>query len=374
MKTRVAIIFGGRSCEHEVSLQSARNIYEALDKTKYEVVLLGIDKRGRWHLGHDASLILNATDPKLIALNAAAPAVTPAEDPAGESLVLRDLETGLVRARVDVFFPIVHGTYGEDGSLQGLLRLLDAPFVGASVQGSAVGMDKDVMKRLLRDANLPTARFQTTRSAEVEVDAVVRDLGLPLFVKPANLGSSVGITKVRRPADLEPALAYALRFDRKALIEEAVPGREIEVAVLGNEHPEASVCGEIVPQHEFYSYDAKYIDEHGAQLSIPAPLDRRTSDRIRAMAVQAYTALECEGMARVDFFLRPDGETILVNEINTLPGFTRISMYPKLWEATGLECPRLLDRLIELALERHRAERALVRAPGDLGARSLRRG
>jgi D-alanine-D-alanine ligase len=361
MRKRVGIVFGGRSGEHEVSLQSARSIYAALDKEKYEPVLLGVDKEGAWHLGADASFFLNASDPKRIALDGAAPVVVPAGGGRETALAVKDPESGIVRGRVDVFFPIIHGTFGEDGSLQGLLRLLDAPFVGASVLGSAVGMDKDVMKRLLRAAGLPTARFVVLRSAGGDLGAVARELGLPVFVKPANLGSSVGITKVTRAADLEAAVLHALRFDRKVLVEEAVPGREIEVAVLGDDDPAASVCGEIVPQREFYSYDAKYVDEQGALLRIPAPLEPETSDRIRAMAVRTFQVLECEGMARVDFFLRPDGEPV-VNEINTLPGFTRISMYPKLWEATGLPYPRLLDRLIELAIERHRRESALQRS------------
>lgn len=361
MRTRVGIVFGGKSGEHEVSLQSARSIYAALDKEKYEPVLLGVDKEGIWHLGADASFFLNASDPKLIALNVAAPAVVPAVGRSEAGFVLKDPDSGIVRGRVDVFFPIIHGTYGEDGSLQGLLRLLDAPFVGASVLGSAVGMDKDVMKRLLRAAGLPTARFVVLRSADGNLAGATRDLGFPMFVKPANLGSSVGITKVTRANDLEPAVLHALKFDRKVLVEEAVPGREVEVAVLGNDNPLPSVCGEIVPQQEFYSYRAKYLDEHGALLRIPAPLAPELSERIRAMAVEAFRVLECEGMARVDFFVRPDLEPV-VNEINTLPGFTRISMYPKLWEATGLPYAQLLDRLIDLAIERHRRESALQRS------------
>ena len=361
MKTRVGIIFGGKSGEHEVSLQSARSIHEALDKTRYAPVLLGVDKQGVWHMGSDASLILNASNPKLIALDGRAPAVVPQDDPGGAALALRDRETGRVLGHVDVFFPIIHGTFGEDGSLQGLLRLLDVPYVGAGVLGSAVGMDKDVMKRLLRDAGIPVARFVTLRSAEGDLAAAVAHLGLPLFVKPANLGSSVGITRVTRVEDLRAAVDHALRFDHKVVIEEAVVGREIEVAVLGNDRPAPSICGEIVPQHEFYSYEAKYIDDAGALLRIPAPLDGPTSERIRALAVRAYQVLECEGMGRVDFFLRPDGEA-LVNEINTLPGFTRVSMYPKLWEATGIAYPALLDRLIELARERHVRESRLLRS------------
>ncbi len=360
LKRRVGIIFGGKSGEHEVSLQSAKSVYEALDREKYEPLLIGVDKAGVWHLGADASFILNVSNPKLIALNASAPAVVPVEAP-GSALSLKDPESGLVRQSVDVFFPLMHGTFGEDGSLQGLLRLLNAPFVGASVLGSSVGMDKDVMKRLLREAGLPVPEFRVVRSPGDDLAAAVRDLGLPLFVKPCNLGSSVGITKVKRLEEVAPAVERALRFDRKAILEQGIAGREIEVAVLGNEEPRASVCGEIVPRHEFYSYEAKYIDEDGALLKIPAEIPAWQSDKIRDLAVAAFRALECEGMGRVDFFLKPDGGA-LVNEINTLPGFTRISMYPKLWEASGLPYPKLLDRLIELALERHAREGALLRS------------
>ncbi len=364
-KIRVGIIFGGRSAEHEVSIQSAKSIYEALDREKYDPVLLGVDKEGTWHLGTDASIILNAEDPRLIALNGSTPAVLPLEG-GGGSLELVSRDSGEVVGGVDVFFPIIHGTLGEDGSLQGLLRLLDAPYVGADVLGSAVAMDKEVMKKLLRQAGLPVPKFAIVRARELkDLDPVAlagEAGGLPLFVKPCNLGSSVGITKVKRAEDILPAISQALRFDRKTIVEEAIDGREIECAVLGNQAPEASLCGEVVPQgkHEFYSYDAKYIDDAGARLLFPADLDDETSDRIRALAVETFRVLQCEGMGRVDFFLCSDGR-VYVNELNTLPGFTRISMYPKLWEVTGLPYPRLLDRLIELALERHAVERSLRR-------------
>ena len=363
MKMRVGIIFGGRSAEHEVSIQSAKNICEALDRERYQPVLLGVDKSGVWHMGADSSMILNAADPRLIALNRAAPEVVPLERE-GQGLALVSPSSGAQLGTIDVFFPIMHGTYGEDGSLQGLLRLLNVPYVGADVLGSAVGMDKDVMKRLLREAALPVPRFMVIHARDLShcnLEALAEELGgFPLFVKPCNLGSSVGITKVKGPDGLRPALEEALRFDRKALVEEAIEGREIECAVLGNDQPEASLCGEVIPTHEFYSYEAKYIDENGARLKYPAELDGAASDRIRSLAVKAFTVLECAGMARVDFFLRSDG-VALVNEINTLPGFTRISMYPKLWEVSGLPYPRLLDRLIELALERHQRESALMR-------------
>ncbi len=363
MKLRIGIIFGGKSAEHEVSIQSAKSIFEALDREKYEPLLLGVDKGGAWHLGADASFILNASDPKLIALNGAAPQVIPLER-AGDGLALVSPKDGTHLQGVDVFFPIIHGTFGEDGSLQGLLRLLNVPYVGADVLGSAVGMDKGVMKRLLREAGLPTPRFVEVRPHQMEaldVSAALQAVGgLPVFVKPSNLGSSVGISKVKTASGLAPALREAFRYDRKALIEEAIAGQEIECAVLGNDHPEASICGEVIPTHEFYDYEAKYIDESGAFLKIPAKIETQASDRIRALAVRAFLALECSGMGRVDFFLKSDG-TALVNEINTLPGFTKISMYPKLWAATGLPYPKLLDRLIELAIEKHSHEGSLDR-------------
>lgn len=360
-KIRVGLIFGGRSGEHEVSLQSAKSIYEALDKSKYEVVLIGIDKQGVWRLGEASTYLLNATDPKLIKLNQSAPPVIPVVDQEPGALV--EAKTGRRLGPIDVFFPIAHGTYGEDGSLQGLLRLLGKPYVGADVLGSAVGMDKDVMKRLLRQAGLPCARWLTVRAHErdrVSWEKVVEDLGCPVFVKPANLGSSVGISKVDNAAALESALDEAFRYDRKVLVEEYVRGREVECSVLGNENPVASLPGEVIPQRDFYSYEAKYIDENGAILEIPARLDEQTVRRVQDLAVKAFRTLECSGMARVDFFLKPDGE-LIINEINTLPGFTRISMYPKLWEVSGLPYAKLLDKLIELAIERHEAESRLAR-------------
>lgn len=361
-KTRVGLVFGGRSGEHEVSLQSAKSIYEALDKDKYDVVLIGIDKQGVWRLGEASTYLLNATDPKLIKLNQSALPIIPAVDREPGALV--EAETGRRLGPIDVFFPIAHGTYGEDGSLQGLLRLLGRPYVGADVLGSAVGMDKDVMKRLLRESDLPCARSLTIRSHERDRftwEKVADELGWPVFVKPANLGSSVGISKADSGAAFERALDLAFRYDRKVLVEEYVTGREIECSVLGNDRPVASLPGEVIPQHDFYSYEAKYIDENGAVLEIPAKLDEATVRRVQELAVRAFLALECSGMARVDFFLRSGGE-LIINEINTLPGFTRISMYPKLWEVSGLPYPKLLDRLIELAFERHEAENRLVRA------------
>jgi len=360
-KIRVGLIFGGRSGEHEVSLQSAKSIYEALDKDRYEPVLIGIDKNGVWHVGEASAFLLNADNPKLIALNRNSPSIVPAV--VGQERSLVEVGTGRSLAKIDVVFPIIHGTYGEDGSLQGLLRMMNVPYVGADVLGSAIGMDKDVMKRLLRDAGIPVARWITLRASNrssVSYESIVESLGLPLFVKPANLGSSVGVSKVYSIEELPSAVETAFRYDRKVLIEEFVEGREIECSVLGNDEPIASLPGEISPTHDFYSYEAKYIDENGAILRIPADVDDSTTARIQAMAVKTFQVLECSGMARVDFFLKANGD-LLVNEINTLPGFTKISMYPKLWEVSGIPYSELLDRLIQLAFERHAKENELER-------------
>ncbi|MFY9443604.1 MAG: D-alanine--D-alanine ligase [Bacillota bacterium] len=361
-KIRVGLIFGGRSSEHEVSLQSAKSIYEALDKDRYEPVLIGIDKSGVWHVGEASVFFLNSDNPKLIALNKDCPPVVPAL--VGKDRALVEIGSGRSLGKIDVVFPIIHGTYGEDGSLQGLLRMMDVPYVGADVLGSAIGMDKDIMKRLLRDAGISVASWVTVRYRDrnrAAYDNIVEQLGLPLFVKPANLGSSVGVSKVYSIEELSPAIDEAFRYDRKVLIEEFVQGREIECSVLGNDDPVASLPGEILPNHDFYSYDAKYIDENGAVLQIPADLDQALIAKVQETAVRVFEVLECSGMARVDFFLKDNGD-LIVNEINTLPGFTRISMYPKLWEVSGLPYSELLDRLIHLAIERHARERELHRS------------
>ncbi|MBI3952637.1 MAG: D-alanine--D-alanine ligase [Candidatus Doudnabacteria bacterium] len=354
-KIRVGIIFGGRSAEHEVSLQSAKNIIEALDKNKYEPVLIGIDKHGGWHLQDNADFLLNSSDPRLIALNKSNQdlAVTPGQE--NRLMVV----SSKADANIDVVFPVLHGTYGEDGTMQGLLKLLDIPFVGPSVLGSAVAMDKDVAKRLMRDGGIPIAEFSVYRKEDnINFSAVIRTLGLPLFVKPANLGSSVGISKAKNEDELKRAVDVAFQFDNKILIEESVEGREIECAVLGNENPMASIPGEVIPHHEFYSYEAKYIDENGAALEIPAKLGEQEVKLIQELAIRTFKTLELEGMSRVDFFLKPNGEA-LVNEVNTIPGFTKISMFPKLWEASGISYSDLIDRLIQLAIERHKNEQAL---------------
>lgn len=357
---KVGVIFGGKSAEHEVSLQSARNIVDALDRKRFDVTLIGIDKQGQWHV-NDADRYLNhADDPARIALHHSQRdlAVMPGRE--RDQLIEPDRQAAL--EQLDVIFPIVHGTLGEDGSLQGLLRMANLPFVGSGVLGSAVSMDKDVTKRLLRDAGLAVAPFVTlTRqsAASADFNALREQLGTPLFVKPANQGSSVGVSRVDSAESLQKALALALSFDHKVLVESAIQGREIECAILGNDTPEASVCGEIVLNDDgFYSYDTKYISESGAAVAVPANIDDTVSNEIRRIALEAFKTLECAGLARVDVFLTPDNR-VIINEVNTLPGFTRISMYPKLWQASGMAYPALVTRLIELALERHARDQVL---------------
>jgi D-alanine-D-alanine ligase len=357
-KLRVAILFGGRSAEHEISVISARNIAAAMDKNKYEIVSIGIDKQGRWFFDEEARLLLDGTQSKVELhdfknIGAVLPGV-------GNTPVVRS-SSGAAIGAVDVVFPVLHGPFGEDGTVQGLLKLANLPFVGAGVLGSAVGMDKDVMKRLLRDAGIPIAKFLVFDRAgknEISFNSVRRKLGMPVFVKPANLGSSVGISKAAAPGDFARAVKEAFRYDNKILVEENISGREIECAVLGNANPKASVPGEIVTAHSFYSYDAKYLDAEGARLMIPAPLPRALARCIQELALKTFRVLCCTGMARVDFFLRGKDE-IFVNEINTIPGFTSISMYPKMWGASGVSYSRLIDRLIRLALEQFRAEQSL---------------
>ena len=355
-RLRVALIFGGRSAEHEVSCVSATSVVEALDPARYEVVPIGIDKQGRWHLV--------PAPPALEAGASELPAVEPetgseialSQDPGARELVGRDGR----REPVDVAFPVLHGPFGEDGTIQGLLELAGIPYVGAGVMASAVGMDKAVQKVLFRAAGLPLVPHEIVLEREwredaESVEARAEALGVPLFVKPATLGSSVGITKVKTLADLESAMEEALRYARKVLVEQAMEGaREIECAVLGNDDPVASVPGEILPAGEFYDYRSKYLDD-STRLEVPAKLAPEVVEEVQRMAVTAFRAIDCTGMARVDFFL-VDDEQVIVNEINTIPGFTSVSMYPRMWEASGLSYPELVDRLVQLALERHRAE------------------
>ena len=358
-KLRVAILFGGKSAEHEISVISARNIVAAMDRTRYDIVSIGIDKQGRWVFDEGARLLLRGggqTQVKLRRSNDGAAVLPGAAQTSVTRVSRRAPLTG-----VDVVFPVLHGPFGEDGTVQGLLKLANVPFVGAGVLGSAIGMDKDVMKRLLRDANLPVAKFlvfERGSAPMIDFAAVKHALGLPLFVKPANLGSSVGISKVRHRKQFAAAIKDAFLYDTKIVIEENIHGREIECSVLGNETPIASVPGEIITRHDFYSYDAKYVDEKGARLVIPADLPGVVARKIQELAVKTFKVLCCQGMARVDFFIRGNRD-VIVNEINTIPGFTKISMYPKLWEASGIPYPDLIDRLIQLALEKFRDEKRL---------------
>jgi len=386
-KLRVGILFGGRSGEHEVSLLSAASVLNAIDKNKFEVVPIGITKEGRWLTAGDAELLLQgkaaAPDPAQSHLRAGDPGATPGaavlatgqavvvppepQRPGGslapfqaESLTRRASDRAI---NVDIIFPVLHGTFGEDGTIQGMFELADIAYVGAGVLGSAAGMDKDVMKSLFLAAGLPIVRHVTAlrsdwESAPRKVQKLVESkLKYPVFVKPANLGSSVGISKARDGKELAPAMEEAAKFDRKIVIEEGVGGkkhkaREIECSVLGNDKPAASVPGEIVPGKEFYDYTAKYLDE-GSQLIIPAKLTKAETRKIQQLAISAFKAVDCSGLARVDFLMDPKNRKIYLNEINTMPGFTAISMYPKLWAASGLAYPDLIERLIRLGQERH---------------------
>ena len=351
-KLTIGLICGGTSGEHEVSLISAYNIQAALDRDKYNVLLIGIDKSGAWFLGKTPEFLDNVDDVRQVKFRKNLPILLPQTgNYAGENLASTE-QSGNELANVDVFFPITHGKLGEDGALQGFLELLGKPYVGADVYGSAICMDKDVSKRLLLQRGIPVARYKLIRNPdELSFEDAVSELGNTLFVKPCREGSSLGVSKVRSVEEYQVALQKAFSADRKVLVEEAISGRELECSVLGNDSPEAAhVLGEIVPLREFYSYEAKYVDGDGAELKIPAEIDPQVSLKIRKAAVEAFLITECRSMARVDFFLRDDN-TFILNEINTLPGFNNISMYPKLWDASGLAYPELLDRLIELALE-----------------------
>jgi D-alanine-D-alanine ligase len=359
-KRRVAVLFGGRSAEHEISCISARSVIDALDPATNEVIPIGITREGRWHVLDGPPALPGETGrlPEVTDASGTAADLVESEGQ-GRELALADGS----RERIDVVFPVLHGPFGEDGATQGLLELAGVPYVGAGVLGSALGMDKAVQKVLFADAGLPVVPHQVVtepgwREDPEMVHARAEELGYPVFTKPATLGSSVGITKVHEAGELDGAMDEAFRYGRKALLERAIaPIREIECAVLGNDDPVASIAGEIRPQgHEFYDYDAKYLDEGGAQLLIPAEIPEELMGRVQRMAVTAFGAVEGAGMARVDFFLRGDDE-LWLNEINTIPGFTSISMYPKLWGASGVPYPELVERLLELAIERNRVVR-----------------
>ncbi len=349
-RLRVGVLFGGRSGEHEVSLASAASVIRGLDPDKYEAIPIGITKEGHWQIGAGAQKML----PEVLR---GGQRVMMTADPTDAALVR--LDGSGAGQRLDVVFPVMHGTFGEDGTIQGLLDLAGLPFVGAGVLGSAIGMDKDVAKRLLQVAKIPVVPWITVQRHDWEREpkkiqkAIEKKFKYPVFVKPATLGSSVGMTKVHSRAELAPALNLASEFALKILVEKAMVAREIEVSVLGNSDPQASIPGEIVPHREFYDYAAKYLEE-GTQLLIPAKLKPAQVKKVQALAVAAFRALELSGMARVDFFLEKRGGKLFLNEVNTIPGFTSISMYPKLWEASGIPFRQLIDRLIELALEQHR--------------------
>ncbi len=320
MKTRVAILYGGRSGEHEISLRSAESIMKAMDRSKYEVLEYFISKEGKWK-------------PKPI------------------------LPEPGVHPEIDVVFPVLHGTFGEDGTVQGLLELADLPYVGAGVLASSLSMDKELMKRVCHERGLPVVEYVTQSRGSLDTAEVVSRLPFPMFVKPANLGSSVGISKARDRAELEKALTLAAEYDRKIIVERGIEGREFECSVIGNQEPEASFPCEVLPSREFYDYEDKYLLDQ-AKTQLPADLEPEKMTELRRLAVECYRAVECEGMARVDFLLERATDQLYINEINTIPGFTSISMYPKMWEYTGLAYPKLIDRLIELALERHAAKKA----------------
>ncbi|MGI6686630.1 MAG: D-alanine--D-alanine ligase [Bacillota bacterium] len=358
-KINVGILFGGKSAEHEVSIQSAKNIYEAIDKEKYNVKMIGISKEGHWLLDHNFE---NGIVPQIVESPLNFEDTLAVVTGSGEKQFVT-LHGENVLEKLDVIFPILHGPFGEDGTVQGLLKSANIPFVGAGVLGSAVGMDKDIMKRLLRDAKIPNARYvllqkYTGDEGNPSFQDIIKELGLPLFVKPANLGSSVGISKVHSEDEYHQAINEAFKYDHKLIVEEAITGREIECAVLGNEKPIASIPGEIINLKGFYTYDAKYVDENASLLEIPAKLSTEEIEKIQQVALKTFKVLCCEGLARVDVFLTPEGE-VIVNEINTLPGFTKISMYPKLWEITGIPYTELIDRLISLALEKYERDAAL---------------
>jgi D-alanine-D-alanine ligase len=364
-KTRVIILFGGRSAEHEVSLLSARNVFLALDRERFDPLLVGIDKQGHWRVEPEKTLIEATGDPRLLKLVAAGKELSVPVHPPAKDLAIADASDPILGAD-DVVFPVLHGTYGEDGTVQGLLELADVAYVGPGHLGSAVGMDKDVTKRLLDQAGIPVVPWRIVTANAMKKEparclSVAAELGFPCFVKPANAGSSVGVSKVKALAELEPALRLALEFDTKVLVEAGVNAREVECAVLGNDEPQASVPAEIIVHHRdgFYSYDAKYVDADGSEAKIPADIPPATATRVRELAVRTFQALELAGMSRVDFFLDKDTGDLFVNEVNTIPGFTAISMYPKLWEASGVPVKELVNRLLDLAVERRTARRAL---------------
>ncbi len=349
MKKKIALIFGGKSAEHEVSLNSAANIFKAFDKNKYDVILIGVSKQGSWYQ-FETDVFQNFKALNDIELKSEEAICLLCQE--GKAVIL-SLRTQEARP-VDCAFPIIHGTMGEDGTLQGYFKILNLPFVGCSVLSSAIGMDKEYTKRLLTAAGIPNSKYVVLKKSNSQAyGKIVQELGTPFFIKPANAGSSVGVHKIKSEADYNTLLQDAFLYDHKVIAEEFIEGREIECSVLGlNENPKASLPGELIVKHEFYSYEAKYFDVNGAEIVIPARLDQAVTSEVQKLAIKTFKVLGCDGLARVDFFAKMNGE-IYVNEINTLPGFTQISMYPKMWEATGLSYQNLISELIELAFLKH---------------------
>lgn len=357
MKKNIALIFGGKSAEHEVSLRSAKNVADALDKDLFSPILIGISKEGGWYRFPDTAVFTQAT--KIVET-----ALPPHAEPV--ALICTHGKPSLYslkdhsQTKIDVAFPILHGTMGEDGTIQGLFKMVQLPFVGCGVWSSAAGMDKEIMKRLFTEAQIPNARYLLlTPYNKISYADVTKKLGSPFFIKPANAGSSVGVHKIKSAEDFESKLQDAFQFDSKVLAEEFIQGREIECSVMGhNRSPQASLPGEIIPQHEFYSYEAKYLDDNGALLKIPAEISGDQLQKLQNLAKKTYQVMGCDGLTRVDFFLKANGD-FYVNEINTLPGFTKISMYPKMWEASGLSYKELISKLIQFGLEKYQEEQNL---------------
>ncbi|RKX78293.1 MAG: D-alanine--D-alanine ligase [Spirochaetes bacterium] len=356
-KRRVCILYGGRSGEHEVSQRSAASVARNLDRDKYDIVLIGIDKQGVWHYQENADELIGGDVLKIYETSGDRVSIVP-----GDGLYLGD-----DRIKVDIVFPVLHGSFGEDGTVQGLLELADIPYVGAGVLGSALGMDKEKSKTIWQHYGLPVVPFLSVRkeelgkkvSTEEIAEKAIAELGLPLFVKPSGIGSSVGITKVLRKEDIDSALDKALLYDTKVLIEKCIKGREVECSVMGNSNPRSFPPGEIVPRHEFYSYEAKYIDPEGAELIIPARITEEQAELVQSLAVQAFKLAEVEGFARVDFFVEQPSDKVYVNEINTIPGFTSISMFPRMCNAAGLSYRAIIETLLELGFERFKDRRSL---------------
>ncbi|MEM8510555.1 MAG: D-alanine--D-alanine ligase [Bacteroidota bacterium] len=357
MKKKIGIVFGGKSTEHEVSLNSASNIYDAIDKEQFDVVLLGVDRTGKWRFNQEYSL--NKMDLSSIDYFEKSKTVR-LESRDGKVFLVNKLGNTSI-AYFDVAFPIIHGSFGEDGTMQGIFKSLDIPFVGADILGSAICLDKDITKRLLRDSNIPIADFITVYKEDKQTlvfEEVIEKLGVPFFVKPCNTGSSVGVSRVADKTSFQAAVNNAFKYDKKIVLEEAIVGKELECAILGNQSPVASVLGEIRPAQDFYTYEAKYQDSNGAKMTISAEIPTDVSDRLRQIAIKAYKITCCEGMARVDFFLKNDN-TFVVNEINTIPGFADASMYPKLWIASGVSYADLIAKLIGLAIDKYQKNQEL---------------